>query len=172
LLGAVREGNFIVHDEDTDIYVFEEEKIKVKALLPAFRKAGLELVRFEPYMISLMRKDEYIDLYFFQEIKHPLGKRMRKNHYQWEFDAEPLENPERFEFLGMSFPVPANPEYMLEVIYGKSWRTPIKDFNAPKNTLIGRVSNLAPVFKNFPFYNYIERLLKKLGSNQNSDIIF
>ncbi len=169
LLGAVREGNFIAHDEDTDIYVFEEEKDKVKALLPAFRKAGLELVRLEPYMISLMRKDEYIDLYFFKEIKHPLGKRTRKNHYQWEFDAEPLENPEKFEFLGMSFPVPENPEHMLEVIYGKTWRTPIENYNAPKNTVVGRISNMAPYFKKFPFYHVIEGFLKKLGSTQSAE---
>ena len=169
LLGAVREGNFIAHDEDTDIYVLEEEKDKVKELLPKFREAGLELVRFDPFMMSLMRKDEYIDIYFFMEVKHPLGKRMRKNHYQWEFDAEPMENPERFDFLGMLFPMPANPEHMLEVIYGKTWRTPIENYNAPKNTVIGRISNLAPLFKKFPFYNFVERSLKKLGSNQNEE---
>ena len=169
LLGAVREGNFIAHDEDTDIYVFEEEKKKVKLLLPAFREVGLELVRFDPFMMSLMRKDEYIDIYFFTEVKHPLGKRMRKNHYQWEFDAEPLEHPERFEFLGMSMPVPADPEHMLEVIYGKTWRTPIENYNAPKNTIIGRISNFAPYFKKLPFYYSIERYLKKLGSSQKQN---
>ena len=150
-------------------YVFEEEKDKVKALLPAFRKVGLELIRFEPYMISLMRKNEYIVLYFFKEIEQPLGKRTRKNHYQWEFDAEPFENPEMFEFLGMSFPVPANPEHMLEVIYGKTWRTPIENYNAPKNTVVGRISYLAPYFKKLPFYHAIERFLKKLGSTQETE---
>jgi lipopolysaccharide cholinephosphotransferase len=163
LLGAVREGNFIAHDEDTDIYVFEEEKEAVTRLLPKFREVGLETIRFEPYMISMMRKDEYIDLYFFKQIKHIGGKPLRKNYYSWEFDAEPMENPERFEFLGMSFPVPANPEHMLEVIYGKNWRTPIKDYNAPKNTVLGKLSCIKGLFTWLPFYDYIEKKIKNLG---------
>ncbi|MFB6341512.1 LicD family protein [Saccharicrinis sp. FJH62] len=163
LLGAVREKNFIAHDEDTDIYVFDEEKLKVKSLIPKLREVGLEMIRYEDYMISLMRKDEYIDLYFFKKIKHIGGKELRKNYYSWEFDAELMENQECYDFLGMSFPVPANPEHMLEIIYGKTWRTPIKNYNAPKNTIIGKISYLAPIFKKLPFYDAIERFLIKIG---------
>lgn len=163
LLGAVREGNFIAHDEDTDVYVFDEEKDKVKALMPKFREVGLEMIRYEDYMISLMRKDEYIDLYFFKKTKHVGGKEMRKNYYSWEFDAELMEQQERFTFLDMSFPVPAKPEHMLEVIYGKNWRTPIKNYNAPKNTFLGRLSGLSKIFHWVPFYEVIEKRIKKLG---------
>ncbi len=163
LLGAVREANFIAHDEDTDLYVFDEDKEAVKALMPKFRAVGLEMVRYEDFMISLMRKDEYIDLYFFKKIKHLGQKPVRKNYYSWEFDADLMENQEDFEFLGMNFPVPANPEHMLEVIYGANWRTPIENFNAPKNTLLGKISYLAPAFKRLPFYNAIERWLIKIG---------
>src|ERR1035437_6568059 len=53
LLGAIREKNFIKHDEDTDIYLLHEQRERFLRLILEFKHAGFELVRCEGDMLSL-----------------------------------------------------------------------------------------------------------------------
>jgi len=122
LLGAVREGNFIEHDEDTDLFALDEEREKILNSLFRLREYGLEVGRYEAEILSIMKDGEYIDIYFFK--KNVFGKRVANGSL---IDAKYLEELEDLSFLGETFKVPKNPKELLETIYGKDWRIPIKD---------------------------------------------
>ena len=130
-LGAVRDGNFIGHDTDTDIGVFMRDKDKIIAAIPELQNLGLEPIRTKcpGDLLSLMRNDEYIDVGFFQRGRKAFfmkcwfyqSNRVYGNHYD-RFDT--------ISFLGEEFLIPQNVEKMLEAFYGKNWRTPVKDLPA------------------------------------------
>ena len=121
LLGAVRENNFIVHDEDTDVFVLDEDREKVLDSLFDLKEYGLVVGRYEKDqdLISFVRDDEYIDIYFFK--KNIFGKRVCNGSL---IAAKYLENLTEIEFLGENFCVPENSEELLEKLYGKDWRVP------------------------------------------------
>ena len=70
LLGAIREHDFIAHDEDIDLVILKEHINQFKAMLFELRDNGFEVIRFDRRqgLCSIMRKGEYIDLYFHNEI--------------------------------------------------------------------------------------------------------
>ena len=66
LLGAVREHDFITHDEDIDVVMYKSDMPKFLNLLFDLRKEGFELARYERRgFLSIIRKGEYIDVYFY-----------------------------------------------------------------------------------------------------------
>jgi len=159
LLGAVREGNFIVHDEDTDIFVLEEDREAVLKLLFEFKRIGLSVVRVDKGLISLMRKNEYIDMYFFRK-KRILGfinRRVYSNSLNLK--AEYLEELTTINFLGMEFPITSQPEKLLEELYGSTWRTPIAGNPAGGNTIYDYLRKNLPFIKNLPYFNTVKNWL-------------
>jgi phosphorylcholine metabolism protein LicD len=68
LLGAIREKGFIAHDEDTDVFMLEEDREKVLDALFDFEEIGLKVIRYEEHLISFMRDDDYIDIYFYKNL--------------------------------------------------------------------------------------------------------
>lgn len=142
LLGAIREGNFILHDEDTDIFVLDEDRNKVLNALVDFDKLGFKVARYSEKngLLSIIRNDDYIDMYFYKKF---MNKRQIHDNM---VDAKYLENRDTVNFLGKDFPVPGNPKELLKVMYGEDWETPIKG---------GKPTN----------YNYIVLLKKYLKSN-------
>jgi len=162
LLGAIREKGFIPYAEDTDVFVLWEDREKFLSLLKTFRQHGLELVRVDSDMLSLMRKDEYIDVLFFK-LRHKFGiKRIRVTCNDYECSASHLENPVRIMFLGLNIPIPSNPEELLCKTYGETWRIPIPNFPAPSNTFYKKLSNAASKMKRLPFYPPLERIIKTI----------
>lgn len=122
LLGAVREADFITHDEDIDLVVKEEYRNLFLQNLNYLRNEGFELVRFDRRCLySLMRNGEYIDLYFY-------------HYYDDEtwisagcvMCSEFMQTPEDIEFLGMKFKTHSNYIGLLECEYGPNWKTPVK----------------------------------------------
>ena len=134
LLGAIREGNFIEHDEDVDIYMLSEFKTDLLRLLPFLREKGIELIRFEDNLISVMRNNEYIDIYFFEPQRKWYFKKLRVHDNKYEMDAISLENPIKVLFLGMNIPIPSNARKLLRKTYGKNWKVPIKNSHALPNS--------------------------------------
>lgn len=134
LLGAVRENDFITHDEDIDLSIKEEYRNQFLTTLKELYRYGFEVVRYDRKdLYSIMRKGEYIDLYFFR----PCGNN------RWECSgALSLDDffgePDTITFRGVDFKTHSNHLDYLLMAYGPDWRTPLKwnNYNMPKWKLI------------------------------------
>jgi lipopolysaccharide cholinephosphotransferase len=125
LLGAIRDEDFIEHDEDTDTYVLERDRERVLALLFELQKIGFEVARYENSLLSLIRGDDYIDIYFFKKNifnTYVCNGYIVQSKYMNKFST--------ISFLGKTFNTLYNPIFFLEKIYGKDWRIPKKGCNA------------------------------------------
>lgn len=130
MLGAVREKDFIAHDEDIDLGADYQDVDQFLAMLFELRYNGFEVARWDDRgLISVIRNNEYIDIYFFKKYTDKLMINC----------GEPLptkffENQADLEFKGMTFSAPADIEGVMEFWYGKDWRTPAQwlDYKAPK----------------------------------------
>lgn len=123
LLGAIREGNFIKHDEDIDLYMLDEHKEGLLFILDEIIGAGFQVLRYDKKLLSIARNEEYIDFYFFR--KSNFG--VRKCDVGLKAKAKYLEQTKDYLFLGEFFQVPSKPESFLVDLYGKNWKTPVKD---------------------------------------------
>lgn len=134
LLGAVREKNFITHDEDIDLALKKEDMPIFLNLLFKLRNIGFEVARYERRgFMSIIRKGEYIDLYFFDI--YPQNRNWRycaRDIFPKDF----IEETKKIDFKGELFSTCSNPIKFLEFYYGENWKTPIAffDFNMSKIT--------------------------------------
>lgn len=125
VLGAVRDKNFILHDEDIDLAFFSKDKQRVIDTLPELQKLGFDVIRYNRrHVISIMRHGDYIDLCFFEKI----------NKSEYDCDgcmmlSQFMENTIKYKFIGEYFYVPQDYEGYLTCEYGENWMTPRYDFN-------------------------------------------
>ncbi|MEE0052529.1 MAG: LicD family protein [Prevotella sp.] len=127
LLGAVREHDFISHDEDIDLIMFKKDMPKFLSLLFILRENGFDVVRYEPRgFLSIMRKGEYIDFYFFDD--YPKNKTLCYCCRDM-YSKKRFEDTTEIEFLGDKFQVPRDYEKYLEFYYGSNWMIPIPYIN-------------------------------------------
>lgn len=122
LLGAIREHDFIPHDEDIDLWIMDEQLETFKDLLWDLKEQGFNVIRFDRRnsLCSIMRDGEYMDIYIFR----PLCKGVR------EFNGEAilekyLTNVEEIEFQGEKFMAAKEAADFCLFEYGASWQTPI-----------------------------------------------
>ena len=156
LLGAVREKNFIAHDEDTDIFILAENQCIFKDMLFDLRESGFELGRYNSEYASLIKDGEYIDIYFYRK----KGSKYRECD-GYVIKSEILENLEDYPFLGKTFKVPKNPEALLVTLYGKTWM--VVDKNAKPSNYSFYLGVREYIKKhNKPLFKIISWLKKKL----------
>lgn len=137
LLGAIRENNFIEYDQDTDIFILEEDRKSFLSSLFELREKGFELGRIDDILMSLTRNGEYIDIYIFKKSFFLY----RKNGRQY-IKKTHLEKSETIDLFGTNFNIPYKPIKFLEKHYGKNWETPIKDCPARSRYFVGRYKEL------------------------------
>jgi lipopolysaccharide cholinephosphotransferase len=139
LLGLFRDKKLIPHDIDVDLIIDVSFKDKVKSIMSELEKNGFNLIRniFNGNLITLERKNEHIDLYFFMRL------RRRKNILyvlvgsSYKFDYSYFEKLIDINVKDHSFTVPLRSETLLRFIYGKNWETPIKNKNYNPDSLNG-----------------------------------
>ena len=122
LLGAIRDNDFIPHDDDMDIVVLGENFGLVLEKIDELRAIGFELTRYDQRgMISLSRNGEYMDLYSARK-----NGDTREIAEMYIFPASMVEKTTVFNFLGVEVFVPEESEQFLLYRYGETWRIPIK----------------------------------------------
>jgi hypothetical protein len=127
LLGAVREKDFITHDEDCDLIMMKKDMDTFLGLLFQFREEGFEVVRYESRgFLSIMRKGEYTDFYFYQD--YPEDNRYMYCCRDLYFKDELLQ-PSEIKFLETTFLAPRQPERYLRFNYGENWQQPVASVN-------------------------------------------
>jgi GR25 family glycosyltransferase involved in LPS biosynthesis len=135
LLGAIREGKFIDHDEDIDVGILAEEydpKIE-KELVKKFKiihKLGSVKTGYE---ISLEHKITKIHLDIFLYYKESnfrwapsffgICNKSPRKMCRWEYHFDSLGE---IDFLQRKFNIPFPPDKYLEDGYGLDWQTPKK----------------------------------------------
>jgi phosphorylcholine metabolism protein LicD len=128
LLGAIRENNFILGDNDIDLVFDKQDKVKVDKLIPFFVSNDFEVRRRFVNFISLSKKGNNVDFYFFSErnlIDRLLG-RVTCSYGIWcvYLDTAYFDFSEERTFLGKKFNVFRNPENWLAHNYGCDWMIP------------------------------------------------
>jgi len=125
LLGAIRENNFIEHDEDIDVAIIKEDEDDFLDTLFELQENGFIVGRYEQSLLSVIRKDEYIDIYIFEKTlfgNRKFGNEILKEKY--------LFNTIEYDFLSSHFNIPKDYIEYLEVHYGENWKVPLKNTHA------------------------------------------
>lgn len=180
LLGAVREQNFIEHDEDTDVYVLAEYRENILSLLFKFKDNGFEVARYDESLLTIIRNNDYIDIYFFK--KKFFKKRVCM---QYGYDSNFFNKFEQIPFLDTTFNAPNNYLLLLEELYGKDWMIPKKNAHAECTPLLsikekiigiiksGVISNIYPY--NYRFskqFNMLHQQIKSLEKQEKYYLIY
>lgn len=130
LLGAVREKDFITHDEDIDLAILDEERLKFIDSIPDLMSVGFKVARYDRRgLLSIIKDGEYIDFYFFSKYNDNL-----RCCSGILCPDEFLENVAEYEFKGNIYLVPRNFKEYLIFEYGNNWMTPIQwnNFSMPR----------------------------------------
>lgn len=138
LLGAVREGKLLPHDDDADIAFLSQHTNPVDVAAESFalghelKSLGYEFARHSAAHIQLFFRDtngivEYhIDIFsaFFTDD----GNINQPFHVRGPFGVNQMLPFSTVKIDGVEFPAPADPESWLVINYDENWRTPIPGY--------------------------------------------
>ncbi|MBH0008736.1 LicD family protein [Salinibacterium sp. SWN1162] len=146
LLGAVRDGDILPHDDDTDLGVLLDHSDPADISLASYRmqreleELGYDVVRHSTAHLQLTyftengSIDHYVDI--FTAFYRSADEFCQPIHVRGNLPIESLLPLVPIEFAGISMPGPANPEAWLEICYGPAWSIPNPSFAfvTPMNT--------------------------------------
>ena len=121
LLGAIREHDFIGHDEDIDLLLPSEETGKLLEMLWDLQQCDFYVSRYEHDFLSIMRGDEYIDIYIYA----PYKEGVRLCHNTLFLPEHIIMETIEYTFLGKIFRIPKQYMQFLVAEYGEDWNVPI-----------------------------------------------
>lgn len=127
LLGAYRDNDFIGHDFDLDLGIFEDDKQAFLNLIPILDSKGIKLCNeWRGVFYTLIYKGITCDFNIFYKALFPYSL-----YYigVGEFHFVPrkyIKELKTYKFLGENFWIPTDPEGYLSYLYGKNWRIPQK----------------------------------------------
>jgi len=143
LLGAVREHDIISYDYDFDLGANIEDVDNILNLNKEITQYGYEFKKLYLYdekhkknvwrvSIKVFFNDiEMGDIYLYKKFRDNFMRRfsVNDNIYFWPKSTFPnwfIEELDKIKIRNETFPIPRNPEILLEHWYGKTWKTPIK----------------------------------------------
>ncbi|WP_418179600.1 LicD family protein [Aliarcobacter lanthieri] len=159
LLGAVRENNFIKYDEDVDIFLLDELREYILEILFEFEKFGFQVARYSDSLLSLIRNNDYIDIYFFKEISS--NRRCMNYIYPSYYFSKLI----KYNFLDTEFYISKEYLKFLEEIYGKDWHIPKKNAHAEPNVS-------TKITLNYKFSIYFNKFINQINNLDNNIIIY
>ena len=171
MLGAVREHDFISHDEDIDLGMSSEYKDSLFSMLFKLRDKGFEVCRYDRRgLISFMKDGEYIDIYIFENERNGIvacGQEVMPECF--------LHDLAEFEFLGKRYLGPKEYEKYLRFWYGDNWRTPIQYYHyampAWKKKLQLMVQYIKEFLPDWLFYALLDGKMQKYRARYEKKII-
>ena len=160
LMGAVREKDFISHDDDIDLGIDIKNLQSVIDILPEFIDKGFAIARYDRRcIISIIRKGQYVDLAFFEKYNETTS-----SCSGWLVLTQFLEDTDYIEFKGEKYLAPREYKEYLRCEFGDNWMTPIVffDFNQPKwkiavIKLSEKIKGALPDFIYFPLKRRAEK---------------
>ena len=155
LLGAIRENDFITHDEDIDVAILDENRDNFLNILSDFIEDGFIIGRYADDILSLIRNGEYIDIYIFR--KRLFGYREFANE---KLKEKYLIDLVEYDFMDSRFKIPKESEEYLIEHYGENWRVPVKDAHACNPNLYLSIKNFLK-YNLRPLFNIISFLKKR-----------
>jgi glycerol-3-phosphate cytidylyltransferase len=164
LLGAIRENDFIDHDEDIDIFFLEEDKMRFFDILQELIDNNFKIARYDRRgLLSIIRNNEYIDIYFFS--KYIANIRICSG---WCVPEKYLLDTAFIDFQGAEFLAPKSYRSYLKFEYGETWKTPIAytDFNVNKVKVLlfilkEKIKDILPNCMYFELARITERKMEK-----------
>ena len=121
LLGAIRENDFITHDEDIDLFVLEEDKNIFLNMLPMLLDHGFRIARYDRRgLISVIRHEEYIDVYMFSKFNDNI-----RTCSGWCIPERFLLDTIYWDFQNINVLIPKDYLMYLQYEYGENWKIPI-----------------------------------------------
>lgn len=154
LLGAMRENDFIPHDNDVDLGVWAAN-FDIRVIHELIQRYGCRIVRLQGkpddgMIISVQRVGVHLDMFFYYPLKksntkHPSAKiyhsiyflnkpfntSNKARHYDCVYpEFKPLVQR---KFRGRKFWVPKNAQQHLTAAYGKDWHTPQTNWDTEKD---------------------------------------
>jgi hypothetical protein len=153
LLGAMRENDFIAHDDDVDLGVWAAD-FDIRVIHELLHKFGCRFGRLQGkpddgMLITLQRAGVHLDLFFYYPLKNstsseksaiycssymllkPYDTSNMAKRYDYLYpDFKPLV---RRSFKGHKFWVPENAKQHLVAAYGKDWQKPQPTWDTEKD---------------------------------------
>ena len=127
-LGAIRDGNFILYDDDVDIGMWYTDFNKFKTVaLPELIKNGFtfDQIIMNNTFLGLSRKGEKLDIDFTgEDIDCMSCKTKNANCKNCNILIDKLSNMKYITFLGKKYLCP-DIDY-LEYLYGPNWKIPLR----------------------------------------------
>ncbi len=136
LLGAIRDGQMIAQDSDTDVCYLSRHSSPADLIAESYRiertmsRLGWTLLRMSGGDIKLLLplsdgRQCHIDVFV---AFHVNGTFYQLGNRSGRLDASAILPVSTIVLHGVEFPAPADPEAMLAFVYGPGWRVPDPSF--------------------------------------------
>lgn len=153
MLGLVRDGGFIVHDNDIDIGVRANEQFSWENLEKAMTEIGFhkkhafmfngkiteqtyikDNVSVDFFLYEMKDDNTMITYFYFNGAGKENGQDL---WYVGYYEQAPFKGMQKITCHDVEFRIPECPEQYLEEIYGPDWRTPIPNWEGEYNMIEG-----------------------------------
>lgn len=126
LLGAVRDHNLIDGDEDVDVFIDDEKRLRDS--LPQLYESGFLPCRIDEGVLYSFKynTDAYIDVYILKDTPPGLWYKWCKRMGNYYFPKRCFSKFDKIVFLDEEYLIPHRPDRLFKIWYGKTWRTPIR----------------------------------------------
>lgn len=123
LVGALREKQFLVHDNDADVMCLWPDYPKMYRVIENMKKRGFHVPEGCPiHDTNFIRHGEKIEVWWFGHVGNQLiyQPRFTLPNPKWYYETTPIQ------FLGREFLAPKDYDGFLRYVYRDDWRVPSK----------------------------------------------